>query len=219
MSLLIPDIWLWFAIAFGIMLFATFIMGLQTKHLYTIDVVERKFTMMDLEFPATPQELVNIIGGLFLLPDAKKRDQAVKALKGQLLVDFFLFMPSTYGGIFLLSMKVATKMNGHFGQGLFSILAWLQALAFLLDIIENIYLWKKIKPIPQRSTPSVHQAYKLLEVFKWGIPLTASVCCFSSLLYFWITGLYSTNSYCYMLIIAAEMALFIIAGVIKAKRA
>ena len=54
-----------FCIAFGLMLFFSLIMGLQSRHFYTMDVVKKKFSIMDLELPATPTELVNLIKGLF----------------------------------------------------------------------------------------------------------------------------------------------------------
>ena len=193
-------------------------MGRQSRYLYIMDMVERKFSMMDLEFPATPKDLVEIVVHIFKLDNAK-RDRVIRALKGQLLIDFFLFMPSVYGGIFLLSMKVATKMNSDFGKGVFVSFAWLQGVAFVLDIIENIYIWRKIKPDIKPSGSSVHKAFLWLEIFKWGLPLLAFVCCLSSMLYFWITGLYSINSYSYMGIIAAEIAVFIVVGALRGKRA
>ena len=210
----IPETWLWFTVAFGGMLFATFIMSGQSRHLLIMDQVERRFSMINLEFPGTPKALVDIISHIFKL-DNDKKNKTIKALKGQLLIDFFFFMPSCYGGIFLLSMKIATKMSSYTGRGFFTIFAWLQALAFLLDIIENIYIWRKIKPTLLPPGLTEYRAFQCLELIKWGIPLLAFVSGFSSLLYFWITGQYSIQSYVYIGLIAAEIILFIVAGIIR----
>src|SRR5688572_14736171 len=101
----IPDSWFWFVIAFGIMLLSSILMGIQGRYFFTKDVVVRKFSMMDLEFAATPQELTNILNGIYLLPTDTRSSpgtgKVIRALKGQLLIDTFLFMPATYGSIFI----------------------------------------------------------------------------------------------------------------------
>ena len=205
----IPNTWLLFSIAFGIMLLAIYIMGSQSRKLYTMHVVQRKFTMMDLEFPTTPLEMSKILSGIFKIKDDKIQRASLRALKGQLLIDFFLFMPGVYGGIFVMSMKVATKMLSKFGHNAFLIFAWVQVLCFILDVIENRYIWIKIRAEIKPSSQTVFNAYKLLEFFKWGLPLVASVSCFSTLLYFWITGHYATSSYKYMVLIGLELVAFI----------
>ena len=88
--------WPLFCVAFGGMLFLTLIMKWQSTRFYTQDVVLRKFSIMELEMPATQMELVNLIKGLYKLPPATSA-ATVKALKGQLYTDF-LFMPFAYGG-------------------------------------------------------------------------------------------------------------------------
>lgn len=206
--------WIYFCIVFGAMLLISFIMSLQSVNFYTMHVVVRKFSMIDLEFPASALELVTFIKGIFLLP-VELSKKTLRALRGQLYLDF-LFMPSLYGSIFLLCMKVSLKMSS-FGHRLFAVLAWLQCIAWLCDIIENIYLLSKIQRQPKVSKPAVHLAYMALETGKWGIALTATVCSIAAMFYFWLVGLYSLHSIYYLLIIAAEIIVIFIAKKITAK--
>lgn len=202
--------WAMFCMAFGLMLLLTFIMSLQSLHFYTKDVVVKKFNIMDLELPATATELINLIRGLYKLPELQSK-KAVNALKGQLYIDF-LFMPCAYGTNFLLCMLVSAKMQLAFGINIFIILAWLQLIPWLCDIIENIYLLRKINPDPALSSPAVHKAYLLMEAFKWGIALTATICAVAAICYFWLTGHYAVHSLYYLLIIGGEIILFLILG-------
>ena len=208
MSFLITHGWIWFCIAFSVMLTTMFIMNFQSKKFYTQDVVLRKFSIIDLQFPASAQELVNIIKGIYDLPGGQTQ-RTLRSLRGQLYVDF-LFMPAVYIGIFLLCMQVSSKMSS-FGHDVFAVLGWLQAIPWICDIIENIYLLNKIRPKPAVSTLSAHKAFGWLEIFKWGIPLVGAVCSVSALFYFWLTGLYSPDSLRYLLIIVGEIIVFMIA--------
>lgn len=198
--------WPLFCIAFGAMLFLTFIMSLQSVHFYTNDVILRKFSIMELELPSTPTELVNCIKGLYKLPDTQSK-KAVKALRGQLYIDF-LFMPFAYGSIVLLCMQVSHKMNLTFGINVFMIFAFLQLVAWLCDIIENIYLLRKIRPDVVESTTVVHKAYLCMECIKWGIALISTICAVAAIFYCWLTGRYSVNSLNYLLIFTGEIVLF-----------
>ena len=206
--------WIYFCIFFGAMLLISFIMSRQSENFYSLYVVIRKFSMVDLEFPASALELATFIKGIFLLP-AELSKKSLRALRGQLFLDF-LYMPAVYGSIFLLSMKVSLKMSS-FGHRSFAILAWLQCIAWLCDIVENIYLLNKIQPQPEVSTPAVYAAYLSLEIVKWGIALTATVCSIAAMSYFWIVGRYSFHSIYYLLVIAAEITGFFIVKKITSK--
>jgi len=208
MALHITNSWLWFCIAFGVMLIIALVMKFQRKYFYTNDVVIRKFAMIDLELPSSSREVVNIINGIFLLPPDQSQ-KTLRALKGQLYIDF-IFMPPTYGAIFLLCMDVSWKMSS-IGHGLFSTLAWLQVVAWLCDIIENIYLLNKIRPGVVASTDAAHKAYMLVEIIKWAIVLVSVVCSLFALSYFWLVGRYSYISLHYLIIILVEIILFIVA--------
>ncbi len=208
MAIQITDGWMWFCVANGIMLLLAFIMSLQSRAFFTYDVSVRKFSIMDLEFPASAQELKNIIHGIFLLP-ADDVIKTKRALRGQLLVDF-LFMPAAYGSVFIACMNISGKMVA-FGQNTFAVLAWIQVIPWACDIIENIYLLRKIRPNVELSKPAVHKAYLVLEAVKWGIVSVGAVCAIYALLYFWLKGEYMIHSLRYLFVIIAEIILFVIA--------
>lgn len=197
--------WTLLCITFGLMLLFSFIMSIQAAHFYTNDEVEKKFSIMELEFPATPMELRNLVRGLYKLPTRPRAIKTIKSLRCQLYIDF-LFMPCAYGTIFLLCMLVAAKMQYSGGAKIFSVLAWAQIIPWICDIIENIYLLRKIKPKPVLSSLTVHRAYVRMEVVKWGIALGAAIC------YFWLAGNYKVSSLNYLLVLSGEVILFVMLG-------
>lgn len=199
--------WMLFCIFFAAMLLCNFIMSRQSESFYTMHMVIRKFSMLDLEFPGSAIEFAEIIKGIFFLPGALSK-KTLRSLKGQLYLDF-LFMLSTYGSVFILCMKVSVKMTSV-GRALFIVLAWMQLLAFVCDIIENIYLLNKLNPKTEVSKPSNYKAYQINEISKWAIVLTAAVCSISAMFYFWLVGRYSYHSINYLLIIIAEIFIFFI---------
>lgn len=203
--------WQLFCIFFGIMLFISFLMALQGRHFYTKDVVIRKFNIMDLEIPATPLELKNVLAGLFDLPLEQSR-KSINALKGQLYLDF-LYMPFAYGCIHIACALIAGKMEHDAGRIVFMALAFLQFLPWLFDVIENIYLLSKIKPDVQASSVAAHKVYLAMEAAKWGIALTGAICAIAALCYFWLSGNYAPGSARYFLFIIVEIAIFL--GLLK----
>lgn len=215
MYLYIADAWLFFCIAFGMMLLTSFIMSIQSVNFYTYDVVRRKFSIIDLELPASPVEVVNLIKGVYKLP-VQESQKTLKALRAQLYTDF-LFMPAAYISIFLLCMQVSLKMVS-FGHSFFAMLAWLQIIPWICDIIENVYLLHKINPDVVSSGPAVHKAYQFLEILKWGTALSGAIIGIAAIIYFWLIGNYSITSLKYLLIITAEIISFLIAGKIAVKR-
>lgn len=208
--------WQLFSVLFGLLLLVSFIMTLQSRNFYTFHVTKRRFSIIELEIPATYAELVKIIKGLFELPEPESK-KSVGALRGQLWIDF-LFMPLAYGSIFLICWRVSVKLQSriHIGQYVFLVFAILQIIPWICDIIENIYLLKKIKEgINIKDTKealaekeNTHKAYLVLEAFKWGISLTATTCAISAICYFWLTGDYSGTSFKYILIVLAEIIVF-----------
>ena len=200
-----------FCIIFGAMMLTAFIMNLLSKNLYTLHVVVRKFSILDLQFPATALELATYIRGIFLLPK-ELSSKSLRALKGQLYVDF-LFMPFAYGVIFLLSMLLSHKMN-YLGNYIFSTIAWLQIIPFLCDMAENIYLLRKIRPDVTPSRPLIHKMYQLIVKIKWGIAVVAVVFCLSASCYFWLTGNFSNSSLRYLIIVF--IIILVIAALTKA---
>ena len=209
------DYWILFCMAFGGMLLTSFIMSMLSMNFFTWDVVKKKFSIMDLEFPATPRELVNVIKGLYKLPRPEALT-AIKALRWRLVINF-LFMPFAYGSIFFLCMLVSAKMT-TFGITFFIILAWLQLIPWVCDIIENIYLLRKINPHPRLSKPAVHKTYLMMEIFKWGIALGSSICAIAAVFYFWLSRDYGNRSANFLLIIMGEIVLFVIFGKLFLKK-
>jgi len=208
MVLYIELTWVYFCIAFGAMLFLYLIMSLQSNNFFTKHVVVRKFSILDLEFPPSATDMTNFIKDIFSLPAAQAKKTS-NALRNQFLLDF-LFMPAFYGSIFILSMKVSMKMV-YFGHKFFAVLAWIQFIAWLCDIIENIYLLNKIRPEPVVTGSAVFKSYEVLEALKWGIPLLASVCSIAAICYFWLAGVYSYDSLVYLVIIAIEIIVYLVA--------
>jgi hypothetical protein len=199
--------WTYFCVFFGVTLLLSLIMSLLSTNFYTMHLVIRKFSMIDLEFPASPQELATFIKGIFKLP-ASLSKKSLSALRTQLYVHF-LFIPFAYVSIFIVCMKVSMKMTS-FGHGLFAFLGWMQIIPFICEIVENIYLIKKINPNPSVSTPGAHNVYLLLEIVKWTLALTAAVCCFGATFYFWLVGMYSDSSFHFLLITTFEIVVFFV---------
>lgn len=199
--------WAYFCFTLGAMLVAGFVMYLQSKKFYTLHVFVRKFSILDLEFPVSSLELATYIRGIFLLPPELSKE-SLRALKGQLYVHF-LFIPLQYGSIFLLCMQVSHKLT-FLGNHIFALLAWIQIIPLICDVIENIYLLQKIRPDVAVSTDSVHSYYQLAGKIKWAIALVALVFCISTLFYFWLTGNYSDFSTHFLLIILAEFLVIFI---------
>ncbi len=202
------DNWFLFTVFFSLLLIVLFIMMKQSQHFYTKDPIVRKFSIMELEVPATPKELKNLIKGLYEL-SPKEAEKSVAALLSQLKLDF-LFMPLAYGSIFLLSWRVANKMQLNFGYYIFIGFAFLQIVPWVFDIIENVYLINKIKRDVKETDEKKHKQYLLMEAAKWGIALTATVCSISAVCYFWLTGNYSSTSFWYLLIFLTETIIFIL---------
>jgi hypothetical protein len=212
---LIESSWPLLCIVFGAMLILTLIMGMLTRYFYTLDVVEKKFSIMDLEIPATPIEMVNLIKGLYKLDPPKSR-KAIRSLRAHLLIDF-IFMPSAYGSIFILCMLVAAKMK-TFGVDIFIVLAWLQIVPFVCDIIENIYILQKIKPEPELSTPKTHRLYLFMELVKWLLALLAAISAIAAICYYWLSHYYSPTTLNYGLIIIGEVVAFLIIAKVLSKK-
>ena len=206
--------WQLFTISFGLMLLVSFVMMRQSRNFYTFYVTKRKFSIMELEIPATYAGLVRIIKGLSLLPEPEKK-KSTGSLKGQLWLDF-LFMPLAYGSIFLLCWRVSAKFQSPFGQDVFFAFAVLQIIPWVCDIIENIYLLGKIKEGNNiddskealKKKENQHKAYLVMEAVKWGTALTATICAISAISYFWLTGGYSATSLKYAVVTLAEIGVF-----------
>lgn len=190
-EILQPAFWIYFIILFAGMLVFSTIMDVLATRFVTVTRVQRKFTIFDLEFTATPAELASLIKGIDKLGNAAWSAKIKKALRLHLLTDF-LFMACVYPGIGMLCVKTASKMTG-IGEVIFLTLAAAQIFAWLFDIIENAYLLNKLRK-PEISTLRVHKMYKRVVMTKWAIAITGAICSVFGLLYFWIVGEFSPPS-------------------------
>lgn len=187
MEVHIPYLWLWFTGCLVLFVVCTIFMSRQSKHFkYLRGVAITSFSIFDLEFPGTISSIRRIITGIQGL-DTGLREKSLRSLKANLRLDF-LFMTGVYPGIFLLCMNMALRME-RAGKTLFLVLAWLQALAFLFDILENIYLFNKVKN-PTDSRTWVYRGYRYIVGAKWVFATSGAVCALFGLLYFWINGNY-----------------------------
>lgn len=159
------------------------------RHLCTQDGSLREFNVMDLEFPASSKEIPNILRGIYKLPKPETTAAVLKDLRSHLMIDY-LFMPAIYGAIFLLCMYVAHRL-GEFPveQGIFAALAWLQILAWVLDLIENGLLLSYIRPDLERELPvGRHKFFTRIVWAKWVFALAGLICALMMMLYFWLAG-------------------------------
>ena len=190
-SLLQNHYWPVLTACISIFVITTLIMQRLSTGFFTMGKVRQSFTIFDLEFPSRSSELMKLIRGIDKLPDVAERSSSKRALCGHLLVDF-LFMAGVYPAIFLLCWKAAGKME-WIGKGLFITLAWMQIAAWLFDIIENVYLLRKLSR-PEKSSRRVHRWYLRVVGAKWIFALVGFVCAVYGLMYFWVTGLYNGGS-------------------------
>lgn len=185
-----------FLAGLAIVVLSSWLMGRQGRFFFTKDPLKRKFSILEMEFPAKPYELERLINGIYALPE--EAPKTIKALRMQLLLDYLLFIPAAYGSIFLLAMYVANNTATDFGACSFAVLAWAQIIPFVLDYAENTYFWilagKRNIPVPRPNPlepepiPLSFRVMRGLEALKWGIALVAAVCCLSAMSYFWLSG-------------------------------
>ncbi|WP_423149335.1 hypothetical protein [Rubrolithibacter danxiaensis] len=208
------QMWLYFTACFTLFLLTSWIMKRQSRYFFTMGHTRQRFSIFDLEFPATSAELIKLIKGIDELPNANEAKVSKTALRSQLLTDF-LFMLAVYPAVFMLCMKTASKMQST-GQAVFVVLAYLQVLPLLFDVIENCYLLNKLKQ-PVESAADVHRAYRYMVIAKWAIACTGAVTAFSGLTYFWVTGSYHENSVVFFVIMLIEIVLFVMVSQKKKK--
>ncbi len=215
----IPHAWTLFCVCFGLMLVAMFIMGRQSRHFYSVRrTVRRRFSIMDLEFPVSYEEQRMLVQGIDQLNDSNESKRAISALRWQLITDYLLYMPATYGGIFILCNSLSLRPDiGTLGHYFFATLALGQVLAFLLDAIENAVFLRIIaqRALPLKNTPAdkkryagYHRWLQALEYIKFGLAMLGAVCGFSALSYYWLQGAYSGNDWIAVLVLPAEVMLY-----------
>ncbi|MCZ4222570.1 hypothetical protein [Pedobacter rhodius] len=199
--------WIYFIGYFNLMLICSFFMSRCARYFYTYNKTIRKFSILDLQFPATPQSLKNLIEGIGLLEGVSKK--VFNALRLQLIIDFF-FMPGAYLSILFLCLKTASK-SGPVGEVFFLVLAYAQLIAWFCDFVENVYLLFKIHA-PDEMSKWFFNVYKVLEIAKWGLSSFGLFCSLSALLYFWLRGFFYVEHTIYLLVLIVEIVIFILAN-------
>ncbi|MRG44570.1 hypothetical protein GFS24_05565 [Chitinophaga sp. SYP-B3965] len=187
---------LYFTISFSLMLFtALWMWALARKFQYRDAAgVETPFSILDLQFPSSEQELCNIIAGLS--PAARK------ALRGHLWVDF-LFMAGFYPSIAFLCIIVGDKTGA--GQYFFWLMATLQLYAWMFDIQENGYCLRKLRKPVVSATKNAFQSYSFFVYAKFILCLTGVAVSVSALFYCWITGNFEMGSLWYVGVLLVEL--------------
>jgi len=206
-NIIINHPWLWFCVGFALVQITSLWMQKLGNQLKTRDGSLHKFSIMDLEFPSSAQDMVNVINGIYRMPEMEIK-KCLKALKFTLIVDF-LFMPAIYGCIFLLCMHVAHKTM-HINPAVFETLAWLQVFAWLCDIFENAYILRKIHPDSTPSGKMSHAIYTAVVYSKWGIALIGGICASMAIFYFWLSGRYNPDNLFFAMVLIAEIVGFFI---------
>lgn len=165
----------------------------STKFYYLRGSVVLHFSIFDLEFPGENETIKNILKGIDALSikpgcdNCKEKSKKSKtALKNNLLSDF-IFMAGVYPFITVLCIATAYKMS-HYGRYIFLGFAVLQLIAWLFDILENLYLLRKMKN--PEALSQLHRFYKNMVIAKWVFSVTGFICSIFGLLYFWLRGDY-----------------------------
>ncbi|MEO6831822.1 MAG: hypothetical protein ABI169_06450 [Chitinophagaceae bacterium] len=211
-----PLFWILLISCFVLFIVMLKIMAGQSKHFkFQRGVAITSFSIMDLEFPGNEASICNIINGIHKLPEPANRD-SLAALNGNLRADF-LFMAAVYPFIALLCYHTAELMQ-HFGRWVFLILAVLQIVAWVFDILENKYLLHKIKH-PYPAQPKRFQQYKKMVLTKWAFATTGLVTALSAHVYFWVTGLYGKFFYAFAIALLLFFAAIIIWKIMSARQA
>lgn len=198
----------WFVILVAVAMICSFGMSVCARKFYTHFGVTRKFSILDIQFVSSKRDFYKIINGIYRLPEATK---ILRALRLSLVLDF-LFMPAIYGSVFILCMSVSIKMSGTNGGIVFALFAWLQLLAWLLDIIENVFVLTHLKKVDMDShfQDSRWRGFKYVVHTKWSIALLGGICSSMVLLCYWLEGLYNPGNLCYLAILAGEMVAFFV---------
>lgn len=204
------NLWFYFAICFTVFLFTTYIMARVAKHFCMNKAgANVPFSIMDLELPLSERELVNII---LTMPDNARR-----AVKHHLNVDY-LFMAAVYPGIALLCGIAANKMD-HIGKWFFWLLAALQVVPWLFDVLENIYLAGKLRnPVVNEQNPKAFTSFIWRVQVKFIIALAGAICAVFALLYYWLTADFNPDTPWYLLVMLVELIIFIVVMNISGKK-
>ncbi|OSZ79759.1 hypothetical protein CAP36_00390 [Chitinophagaceae bacterium IBVUCB2] len=122
------------------------------------------FTIIGLEKTYSREKVSAILTGL---------DSSVKNILQYHLAFDFAFMVGVYPGIAALCMLAREKYSSKILRNILFGLAALQTVAFVCDVVENIYLFNWIKN-PEISSYDFSN-YHIVVITKWIIALTGAL--------------------------------------------
>jgi hypothetical protein len=197
-NFIIENWWKLFLACFVVLMITSLWMNFIAKRFI---IGEQHFSIFDLELPVSEMALYGLLSQL---PDRSK-----SALRKHLWIDF-IFMPALYISIGLLCYKTSLKME-HAGKWVFAVMAFLQAIPWLFDIMENIFLLGKLngrKNVVSEKNSAGFNFFQFLVKTKFAIALTGAVCSIFGLLYFWIIGSFEKRSLLYLFILLGLIVIF-----------
>jgi hypothetical protein len=204
-----------FFAAFLVMLITAAIMSALERRFRTHRVINRSFDIMDLEFPVDADELCLVINGIYRIPE-QDIAKSVRALKTQLIVDF-LFMPAAYGTIFLMCRVVSFYVPDGWHE-FFLALGYVQLLAWICDIFENIYLLGHIHPYEKGEKIRFYRLYQFFVYIKWLTALIGAVCAVAAFAFLFFYGSFPSRWFIYLGIVVAALAIYFFATSRRGKR-
>lgn len=209
-SCMTQNLWFYFAVCFTLFLITTYIMVRLGRHFCIHKAgADVPFSIMDLMMPLSERELVNMC---LTMPESSKT-----AVRRQLTVDY-LYMFGVYPGVALLCGIAANKME-HIGKWFFWILAAAQLLPWLFDILENIYLARKLRnPVVDEQHPQRFARYIWQVKAKFIIGFAGAICAVFALLYYWLTADFKPDTPWYLLFMLVELILFVVITNLKPKK-
>jgi hypothetical protein len=203
-----------FFAAYILMLVTAAIISALGRRFMTHRYTDRAFDIIDLEFPVNAKEMQTVINGIYRL-SPEKSESSSRALKTQLLIDF-LFMPAAYGTVFLMCW-VAAHYVPAWWSAFFQAIAWVQLLALLCDVCENIFLLNHIHPYEEKDSIKNYRLYQFFVYTKWLTVLIGVVCGCAGFAYLLFSGAFPTRWYFYLLAVMVAAILGIIASSHKRK--
>lgn len=194
MNLIIEYWWTFVWISLGMAIVGYWIMATSVHHLTYDRWTTRTFSIMDLEFPSSARYYAYIMTSLRKMENAGN-SKPLRALRKNLYWDF-LFMFGLFPFIALLCFHVASL--GGWSSNIFMALALLQLPALILDMVENIVIFRTLK-IPklfirtdrydltlyddEQEHTSLFRFYKGIVKAKWIIALTGLILSLIAILY------------------------------------
>ena len=123
-------------------------------------VNNEKFTIIGLELIYSKQKIMHILASL---------DDRVRTILRYHLVFDFAFMAGTYPGIASLCMMAGNRINSYLIKKALYVFAAFQLVAWMADIVENIYL---LNWIEEPFIGNEFTWYHPVVIIKWILALS-----------------------------------------------